>query len=103
MNLVAGNKEEKLKLDVRADSVLASGDPRSITDHIQLSGKLRGFYEEENEIKGYYEELITLLGFEKTDPHFRMYVPDMTEISFWLCFLLYYSRDFMLSQYFSYI
>lgn len=82
MSLVAGNKEEKLKLDVRADSVLASGDPRSITDHIQLSGKLRGFYEEENEIKGYYEELITLLGFEKTDPHFRMYVPDMTEISF---------------------
>ena len=80
MSLVVGNKEEKLKLDAQADLVLASDDPRSITDHIQLTGKLRDFYIEENEIKGYYEELITLLGYEKTDPHFRMYVLDTTEI-----------------------
>jgi len=78
MTLMVGNKEEKFKLDAYSDLVVASSDLKSITNHVQVTGKLRNFYIEEKEIKGYYEELIKALGFETTDPHFRMYVLDTT-------------------------
>ena len=81
ISLLVCNKEEKRKLDAQVDLVTASIDLNSITDHVLLKGKLRNFYVEEKEIKGYYEELITLLGFETTDPRIRMYVLDTTEIA----------------------
>lgn len=78
MTLMVGNKEEKLKLDAQLDLVLASSDLKYVPNHVQLTGKLRDFYIEEKEIKGYYEDMIKASGLETTDPRFRMYILDTT-------------------------